>query len=224
MTSLASGPFVNTISLVLASASPRRKELLASAGLSFEILPGTAPEPRPLPGEPPEKYTIRAARDKAEEAVQALRQRKEFQKAIVLAPDTVVLAADTAVVLGDDILGKPEDREDAERMLAGLCGEVRRTHRVVTGCCLLILEEGKTVEVNELAVSTEVTMAGQTTETIAAYAATGEPLDKAGGYAIQGQGSFLVEAIRGSYTNVVGLPLAEVLEALKKWGAVAPAQ
>ncbi len=219
MATRISGPFVNTTPLVLASASPRRRELLASAGLSFEILPGSTPEPRPLPEEPPEKYTIRAARDKAEEAVQTLQERRDPPNT----PDTVViLAADTSVVLGDDILGKPEDRKDAERMLASLCGGVRRTHRVVTGCCLLVLKKEKPVEVNELAVSTEVTMAEQTAEAIAAYAATGEPLDKAGAYAIQGQGGFLVESIRGSYTNVVGLPLAEVLEALQAWGAVEP--
>ncbi len=190
--------------LVLASGSPRRREMLAGLGLRFEVLQSPEPEPLPLPGEAARDYALRAAQAKAQ-AVAALR------------PGAVVLGSDTVVVLGDEIMGKPADPDEAMLMLTRLVGT---THHVVSSCVLL-RPDGPPAR---LAVSTEVTMGPQPLGVILAYVATGEPLDKAGAYAIQGRGGFLVERIRGSYTNVVGLPLAEVVEVLVSWGVVAPRQ
>lgn len=187
--------------LVLASASPRRSELLGLAGLEFEVLPGAA-EPMPEQGEPPAEYACRAALAKA---LDAFARR----------PEAVVLAADTIVVLDGRILGKPSDAADALRTLQELAG---RAHEVITGCALCA--PGRTPEV--FSVSTQVTMAQAPAAALAAYVATGEPMDKAGSYAIQGKGGFLVQRIEGSYSNVVGLPVAEVVEALVAWGVVAP--
>jgi septum formation protein len=199
----APGVFEAARPLVLASGSPRRSEMLAGLGLRFEVLPCPEPEPVPLPGETAEVYALRASRAKAV-AVAALR------------PDAVVLGADTVVVLGEEIMGKPADPDEAMLMLTRLVGA---THRVVSGCVLVQPGGG----VTEFAVSTEVTMGPQPLGAIMAYVATGEPMDKAGAYAIQGRGGFLVERIHGSYTNVVGLPLAETVDALLACGAVAPA-
>jgi septum formation protein len=190
--------------LVLASASPRRKRLLASIGLEFEILP-TSREPEPEAGEKPEEFCLRAATAKANEAAA---QR----------PEAVVVAADTIVVLDDRIMGKPADESEAMLMLGSLAG---CEHTVITGCSILAPDAASP---SSFFVSTEVSMAPQALETLMAYASSGEPMDKAGAYAIQGAGAFLVNAIKGSYTNVVGLPLAEVLEALIDLRAVKPVQ
>ncbi len=187
--------------LVLASASPRRSELLGLAGLEFEVLPGEA-EPMPENGEPPSEYACRAALAKA---LDAFGRR----------PEAVVLAADTIVVLDKRILGKPIDAADALRTLRDLSG---RTHEVITGC--VVCTPGR--EPESFAVSTLVTMAEVGDAALEAYVATGEPMDKAGSYAIQGQGGFLVRRIDGSYSNVVGLPVTEVLEALSAMGIIAP--
>ncbi len=196
------GAFRTLRPLVLASASPRRRELLASLGLDFRIDPGSAEEPRPEPGEVPADYALRAAKAKALPVAAAH-------------GEAVILAADTIVVLDQDILGKPMDTAHAVDMLLRLSG---RTHQVVTGCCLRAPEG-----VNELfAVSSDVTMRRSNRAELAAYAATGEPLDKAGAYAIQGLGGFLVRRVEGSYTNVVGLPLSRVLERLLELGAAGP--
>ena len=193
------GAFRALLPLVLASGSPRRRELLASLGLTFRIDPGNGEEPRPEPGEAPADYALRAAKAKALPVAKAH-------------PEAVILAADTIVVLDGDILGKPQDTADAEDMLARLSG---RIHQVVTGCCLRTPEG-----VTELfAVSSDVTMRRSSRAELAAYAATGEPLDKAGAYAIQGLGGFLVRRVEGSYTNVVGLPLSRVLGRLLELGA-----
>ena len=220
--------------LVLASGSPRRSELLGLAGLEPEILPGLAAEPAPEPGEDPTVFAIRAARAKAMEA--AARR-----------PGAVVLAADTVAALHGEIMGKPRDEREAEAMLTRLCGGEPepggrgRSHWVITGVCLIdgrgprampassepgaqAAYDPEGAAVKELTVSSEVVMALQPREVIAAYASCGEPLDKAGAYAIQGRGAFLVRSVRGSYTNVVGLPLAEVLEALGGGGVVVPGQ
>jgi len=198
----AQGAFRSVLPLVLASGSPRRRELLASLGIDFLIDSGNGDEPRPESGEAPAAYAMRASRAKA-------RQVAERH------PKAVILAADTIVILGDDILGKPEDDADALAMLTRLSG---RTHQVVTGCCLLTPNGGEEC----FAVSSDVTMRRSSREELLAYAATGEPRDKAGAYAIQGLGGFLVRRVEGSYTNVVGLPLARVLEVLLSWGVVLP--
>ena len=204
-TDAAPAIFEARLPLVLASASPRRHDLLGSVGLEFEIL-AVDGEPDPEPGEAPEAYAMRAAKAKAEAAA---RQR----------PEAVVLAADTIVVLDDEndseILGKPTDESEAMMMLARLAGN---THRVVTGCCLAM--PGR--EPKTFCAQTEVEMGPQPLAALMAYVATGEPMGKAGAYAIQGRGAFLVSRVSGSYTNVVGLPLAMILDQLQALGAVTP--
>lgn len=192
--------FQTNLPIILASASPRRRELLSLLGIAFEILPSPAAEPTPDAGEPPVAYAARMAGLKAR-AVAELR------------PQSAVLGADSIVAVGEVILGKPRDVADARRMLGLLSG---RTHHVITGCALF----GPEREPEIFTVATAVTMAAIPEPTIAAYAASGEPLDKAGAYAIQGRAAAFVTAINGSYTNVVGLPLAEVLEKLRQSGMV----
>ena len=226
MTSLQDqgGVFATRRAFVLASGSPRRLELLASAGLSFQVAASGCEEPAPGAGESPAAYAVRMACDKARDVAARF-------------PDAVVLGADTVVALGDRIMGKPGGAADARAMLGALCGGWRagmtrdaavRTHEVVTGCCLLLpggaAAPGDPALAARWATSTEVDMGLQTDAVIASYVATGEPMDKAGAYAIQGQGAFLVRSVRGSYTNVVGLPLARVLEVLLSWEVIAPRQ
>ncbi len=193
--------------LVLASASPRRRELLAQAGYSFEVHPAHIPED-PEPGEEPIAYVTRLAREKAEAV---FRQRIAARPTAV--QDLAVLGADTTVavddlILGkpDHILGKPEDAADAARMLRLLSG---RTHRVITGVAL--------VASGSVEVAAEVTAVRFLTlseREIADYIATGEPMDKAGAYAIQGRAARWIPRIEGCYFNVVGLPLALVAQML----------
>ncbi len=185
---------------VLASGSPRRKELLGNLGFEFSVMPSPADEPKPLPNEQPEDYALRLACLKA---LDIARTR----------PNAVVLGADTVVALDGFILGKPCDKADAMHMLSMLSG---KTHVVVTGCCLLL----PLGEVKQFYGRTNVRMRDSAPEVLSAYVATGEPMDKAGAYAIQGIGSFLVEHVEGSYTNVVGLPLAMLLEVLLKNGVL----
>ena len=187
--------------LVLGSGSPRRRELLALAGLTFEVRVTDVPE-EPLDGEEPSEHARRLARDKA-------------RAASLVAPHALALGADTIVVLDGEILGKPRDRADAAAMLARLSG---RTHEVLTG---FALAAGGNVRTSAV-VRTEVDFRVLGAHEIEAYVASGEPLDKAGAYGIQGGAAAFVPAIRGSYTNVVGLPLVEVLGALFELGAIAP--
>jgi septum formation protein len=186
--------------LVLASASPRRRELLGQLGLSFEVSAADIDE-TPHPGEPAEAYVLRLAREKA----RAVASRH---------PGAWVLAADTTVVLGDALLGKPRDAAEAREMLGRLSG---RTHEVQTGVALA----GPTAE-HSTVVRTRVTFRSLSAGEIAWYAGTGEPLDKAGSYAVQGKGGFLVAAVEGSPTNVIGLPLGETLELLARAGLPLP--
>lgn len=209
----ATGAYRSLAPIVLASGSPRRRELLTALGLEFEVCPSNAPEPPPAPGERPEDYARRMARVKTMEVA-------------VLYPESVVLGADTIVVRADvngpeAVLGKPagsnkeEADADALAMLTALAG---RDHVVVTGCCLAL--PGKSIPVVQ-AVSTRVRMRQSSEGELSAYVATGEPHDKAGAYAIQGLGAFLVESVQGSYTNVVGLPVSEVVELLLAAGVIA---
>jgi septum formation protein len=189
--------------LILGSASPRRRELLALAGVPFEIVVSPAQEPDPDGGEHPAAYAARMARLKAAAVAE-------------MHPTDVVLGADSVVAVGETILGKPADAADALRMLRLLSG---RSHQVVTGCALFA--PGREPEI--FTVATDVTMGVVSEERLAAYVATGEPMDKAGAYAIQGGAAAFVTTICGSYTNVVGLPLAEVVEVLRTWGSIIPA-
>jgi len=178
--------------LVLASGSPRRRDFLAELGLVFEVLVTDIDE-TPQAGELSVDFVARLAREKALAANQ---------------PDAWVLAADTVVVVDGEILGKPGDEEEACAMLMRLSG---RRHEVWT--CFSLCRQA-TGEFYTKTVCTHVRFMPLTPELCRAYVRTGEPLDKAGAYGIQGKGCFLVSEINGSYTNVVGLPMTEVLEAL----------
>lgn len=188
--------------LILASGSPRRKDFLAGLGLDFTVLVADIDESF-RPGEKPAVFVERLAREKAEAVGTE-------------AGDAWVLAADTVVVIDDHILGKPRDAAEAGRMLLRLGG---RAHQVWTGFCLYRQGEGVAAS---RAVCTEVRFMPLTPAVCAAYVRTGEPMDKAGAYGIQGKGCFLVEEVRGSYTNVVGLPLAEVIEEMLRLAIIAP--
>jgi septum formation protein len=190
------GPFRLAERLILASGSPRRRELLSRLGLEFTVRPSDAGEPLPEAGEDCAGYALRTARQKT------LGVADDY-------PDAITLGADTIVVLDGAILGKPAGLSDAVAMLVRLAG---RRHEVITAVCLVWPDAGVSVE---FSTSTQVWLARQPLEVLEAYAATGEPLDKAGGYAIQGAGSFLVERIEGSFSNVVGLPLHELISALR---------
>ncbi|TMQ03996.1 MAG: septum formation protein Maf [Deltaproteobacteria bacterium] len=189
--------------LLLASASPRRRELLERVGLAIEVHPADVDE-RAQDGEAPEAYVARIARAKA--------------IAVARHSDLWVLAADTTVTLDGAILGKADTPEEATKMLRWLSG---RTHCVLTAFALIGERDGRTC-VREGLVSTEVAMVDLDAATLADYVASGEWRGKAGAYAIQGIGAALVIAVRGSVTNVVGLPLAEVIAALREVGAPLP--
>lgn len=188
--------------LVLASASPRREALLAQLGFSLRIDPPAIDE-RPLPGEAARDLAARLARMKGS----AIAARASSR-------DCVVLAADTVVALDGALLGKPTSPDDAIRMLRLLSG---RTHSVITGLFVVSPIHSETT-----AVETRVRFHALSEAQIGWYVATGEPLDKAGGYAIQGIGGAFVEAIEGSHSNVIGLPLAEALAALERAGLRLP--
>ncbi len=215
--------------LVLASASPRRRAFMAELGLrALALDPDPSAEPSsPLPRESARDFALRAAAAKAADVCARVAEKLP-----------VVIGADTVVVLDGEILGKPSGAEEALDFLSRLSG---RTHEVITACAVYSLEPAKDGEPapsasspafkaarplspaspqETFAVSTRVAMRPWPREALAAYAAGGEPLDKAGAYAIQGQGAFLVDSISGSWSNVVGLPLAELLDALLRLGAV----
>jgi septum formation protein len=179
--------------LILASSSPRRAELLTAAGIPFEVVKvGVDESVQRL--EPPGDHVRRLARQKAEAA-------------LTLHPDRLVLGADTIVLVGGEMMGKPIDREDAIRMLRSLSG---REHEVMTGVALI----SKRKAVVEVA-RTRVWMNPLSDAEVAEYVASGEPLDKAGAYGIQGLGARFIDRIQGSYSNVVGLPVALVYRLLK---------
>jgi septum formation protein len=195
--------------IVLASASPRRRELLGSAGISFTVQASDIDE-RPLAGEAPRDCTERLAREKALAVFQSR-------------PRDYVLGADTIVVVDDAILGKPRDAEDAARMLRLLSG---RTHAVITGVCVVspvASGQGSGASKPDLAAASEttlVTVCELSDKEVRDYVATGEPMDKAGAYAIQGIASRWIPRIEGDYSNVVGLPVALVYRMLRERGAL----
>ncbi|MCO6429671.1 MAG: septum formation protein Maf [Deltaproteobacteria bacterium] len=184
------------IELILASASPRRLELLTGAGLKFKVIAPDVDESQ-LPGESPQQMTERLALLKAGSIAEANRS-------------AWILAADTIVVLDGEVLGKPSGPKEAEEMLSRIQG---RYHTVIGG--FAIVNASSNVSHAEVH-SSRVKMAALTPEMAARYVKTGEPLDKAGSYAIQGIGAGLVEEVQGSYTNVVGLNLSAVLAAFKR--------
>jgi septum formation protein len=188
--------------LVLASASPRRRELLAQVGYQFEVRPAHIPE-EPLPGEDPIAYVTRLAREKAQAVFRELTAGSSPEKDCVDGKSSLaVLGADTTVALDKLILGKPEDAADAARMLRLLSG---RTHRVITGVAVVTASGAEVA-----AEATAVQFLTLSEKEIDAYVATGEPMDKAGSYAIQGRAARWIPRIEGCYFNVMGLPLALV--------------
>ena len=187
--------------LILASESPRRKELLSALGVPFRVMPSGVDEV-PFPGEAPARFAMRAAMDKGTEVA-----RKH--------PFSWILSADTIVVVDGMILGKPRDRADARRMLSLLEG---REHRVYTSVCLLCVGRAYQDVGTEM---TRVVFRPLERSEIAAYARTGECDDKAGAYAAQGAGMLLIDRIAGSFSNVVGLPMIRVVSMLKKAGLIA---
>lgn len=184
-----------TASLVLASASPRRRELLAQLGVAFDVVPSAVPEV-PEPDERPEAFAQRVAREKAAEVARRC-------------PGRLVLGADTVVVVDGTILNKPKDRDDARRMLQMLSG---RMHRVLTAVTLI----GPTGACDALVVQSEVEFRPLSSRDIEAYLDSGEPFDKAGAYAVQGLAKKFIVQVRGSHSNVVGLPLDEVATLLRR--------
>lgn len=186
--------------LILASASPRRRELLAQAGYSFTVHPAHLPED-PFPGEDPIAYVTRLAREKAQSVLARLSSN------VSAPPQVAVLGADTTVTLDNQILAKPADPADAVRMLRLLSG---RTHHVITG--VAVVTDASAQVAAEVTAVRFLTLSDQEIE---AYVATGEPLDKAGAYAIQGRAARWIPRIEGCYFNVVGLPLALVTALLE---------
>ena len=174
--------------------------MIRGLGLGFQIIKPDVDE-TPEPGETPSDFALRAARDKA---------RWVAEKIIrdgTIAQPVLVISGDTIVTLGNRILGKPRDEAHARHMLRELSG---RSHDVISGLCVLKAENNAIVHSESMTVSTEVTFKTLSDEEIEAYMATGEVMDKAGAYGIQGACSYMIESIRGSYTNVVGLPLCEL--------------
>ncbi|MGD8267377.1 MAG: Maf family protein [Desulfobacterales bacterium] len=191
---------VDTADLILASQSPRRKYLLEQAGLTFRVMPSRIDESK-RPRSAPDDYVQSLAIAKAEDVAR-------------LHPDSWVLGADTIVAVDARMLGKPKSAQEARIMLRRLSG---KTHHVFTGFCLCRRRTARRVADT---VRTEVTFKSLTDQEIDWYINTGEPFDKAGAYAIQGLGTFLVRRINGSYTNVVGLPVCEVVEILIREGVM----
>ena len=189
------GPFQATCAIVLASGSPRRQRLLSGLGLDFVVQLSESQETLPRPGESPLEYADFNSR------LKALDVARRYPKA-------VSLGADTIVVLDGEILGKPRDEDHALDMLSRLVG---RSHEVITSCCIVWPEKQIAVD---FSASSFVWLAEQGPDVLRAYVETGEPLDKAGSYAVQGIGAFMVERIEGSYSNVVGLPVDKVIKYL----------
>jgi septum formation protein len=185
--------------LILASASPRRRELLRAAGIRFRVIPSRAAESESFPGEDPRRYARRAARDKGHEVS-------------VRFPGAWVLSADTIVTFDDKILGKPADRRQAARMLSLLAG---REHRVHTAVCLLRADRNYRAEA---VVTTRVRFRPLEPDEIDGYLRTGESDDKAGAYAAQGAGAALIDRVSGSFSNVVGLPMTKTIAMFRAAG------
>jgi septum formation protein len=187
--------------LILASASPRRRELLTNAGFDFEVIPSEVEEPGYRVG-PPAVYAEQVAKLKAETVARTFAPTYQ----------AIVLGADTIVVVNNALLGKPRSPEEARTMLEKLSG---RAHEVISGVALVDASAGRSVTAHEI---TRVHFRTLSVDEMAAYVASGEPLDKAGAYAIQGRASRFVTRIEGCYFNVMGLPVALVDRLLNDWG------
>ena len=185
--------------IILASASPRRRELLAQIGLDFTVLPASGEEKitKQIPSEVVEELSGQKAEAVAEQS-----------------PDGIIIGADTVVCQDGEIMGKPKDEADALRMLRQLQGEM---HSVFTGVTLIVKENGSVISKQTFSQETRVYLYAMTDEEIQDYIATGEPMDKAGAYGIQGRFAAYVEGIEGDYNNVVGLPVSAVWQEIKEF-------
>lgn len=189
--------------IILASASPRRRELLERAGVSFEVIPAQGEET--ITSQKPEEAVLQLAKDKAAWVAQTLKECEE---------ETLVIGADTIVAFENEILGKPSDETDAQQTLEKLQGN---THQVYTGVSVFEKKNGEWIN-HTFYESTDVTFYPVSKEEIRAYVATGEPMDKAGSYGIQGLFGIYVKGICGDYNNVVGLPAARLFYEMKQAG------
>lgn len=200
--------------LILASGSPRRKELLEQIGAKFEVLPAKSEEV--ITSTVPAQVVMELSAQKAEEVAGRYGEELGGENQSVSKEEqaVVILGADTVVAYENKILGKPKNEEDAVRMLQMLSSH---THSVFTGVTLVIEKQGKK-EKQSFFAETKVTMYPMTEQQIHAYVATGEPMDKAGAYGIQGKCAVYIEKIVGDYNNVVGLPIALVYQNLEKSG------
>lgn len=189
------------IKMILASASPRRKELLEQIGITFEVVPSQCEEI--ITSTVPKNIVLELSSQKAEDVWQSIKQEE----------GTCVLGSDTIVAYGDEVMGKPKDEQDAYGMLKKLQGN---THQVYTGVTL-ICKKGDEVLRKSFFEETNVTMYPMSDEEIWAYIRTKDPMDKAGSYGIQGRCAAHIKAIRGDYNNVVGLPVGRVYQELKEW-------
>lgn len=199
--------------IILASQSPRRKELLEQIGLEFEICPAKGEEI--ITKSIPEEVVMELSKQKAEEIAAMVSTFGEEHKDITTPSDILVIGADTVVAYDGKILGKPVDEADAKRTLTMLSGN---THSVFTGVTLVLID--KSGRAGELVFyeKTDVKMHEMTEAEIDRYIASGEPMDKAGSYGIQGKGAIYIEKIDGDYNNVVGLPITRIYQELKKIG------
>lgn len=199
--------------IILASQSPRRKELLEQIGLEFEICPAKGEEI--ITKTIPEEVVMELSKQKAEEVAAMVSSYAEMHRDITTPSDILVIGADTVVAYDGKILGKPTDEADAKRMLTMLSGN---THSVFTGVALVLIDKnGRTGEL-VFYEKTNVTMHEMSEAEIERYIATGEPMDKAGSYGIQGKCAIYIEKIDGDYNNVVGLPITRIYQELKKIG------
>lgn len=203
--------------IILASASPRRKELLEQMGLTFEICPARGEEQ--ITSEIPEEVVQDLARQKAEEVAAGLLGFGEAHRELVTPQDLMVIAADTVVACEGRILGKPSDVEDAATMLRLLSG---RTHKVCTGVAVVLVDKERRTGETVFCETTEVEVCPLSEEDIECYIATGEPMDKAGAYGIQGRFAVHVRGIRGDYNNVVGFPISAFYQRMKEIGIELP--
>lgn len=199
--------------IILASASPRRKELLEQIGLEFEICPAKGEEV--ISKSAPEEVVMELSEQKATEVAAMVKTYESGHGELMTPQDILVIGADTVVACDDTILGKPKDEADAKRMLTLLSG---RKHAVYTGVTFVFLDKNGRAGAHTFYKKTEVTMKPLSEPEIDRYVATGEPMDKAGAYGIQGKCAIYIEGIEGDYNNVVGLPVARIYKELQKLG------
>jgi septum formation protein len=197
--------------IVLASASPRRKELLEQIGMEFEICPAKGEEK--VTKTAPEEVVLELSKQKAEEVAAGILLYNEKHPELVTPQDILVIGADTVVAYGGRILGKPKDEDDAERMLNLLSGQI---HSVYTGVTLVFIDKSGRTGEYAFFEETDVEVYPLSEEEILSYIKSGEPMDKAGSYGIQGLFASYIKRIDGDYNNVVGLPVARLYQELKK--------